>query len=297
MSDVMGAVRLWADMVKFSHSIFALPFAAIAMFLAGSNIEGRGYPTLMQIILIVVCMVAARSAAMTFNRIVDAEIDARNPRTANRPLPAKKLGRPAAYTMFVLSVLTFGMGCTGFYLLDGNTWPTLLSGPVLLYLCLYSYAKRFTKYSHFILGSGIAFAPVAAWIAIHPASLGWEAVLLMISVTCWIGGFDIIYACLDIEFDKQEGLHSLPAKIGAGPALWIARLCHAIAVAAWIGLGMLADLGWAYAIGVVIAGSLLVIENALVQPGDYRRVNLAFFTLNGVISVLLAGLTITDIFV
>jgi len=297
MNTVVSSVRVWGEMVKFSHSVFALPFAAMSAFLAGRNIEGRGWPFLTQLVLMVVCMVSARSVAMTFNRIVDAEIDARNPRTADRPLPAGKLTRTAAHLMLAFAVTIFALGCLGFFLFYGNTWPILLSGPVVLYLCLYSYAKRVTRWSHFILGSAIAFSPVAAWLAIHPESVGWEAVLLMVSVTGWIAGFDIIYACLDLDFDRREGLHSLPANIGPAAALLIARMCHVVTVACWVALGIVSGLGWIYAVGVTLAAILLAVENTLVRPGDYRRVNLAFFTFNGVISVLLASAAIVDVLV
>lgn len=295
MTAVVSAVRTWAEMVKIQHSVFALPFALIATFLAGRHLEGRTWPYPGQVALIIVCMVAARSAAMTFNRIVDASIDARNPRTANRPLPAGKLSFAAAWLMWGLSAVTFAMGCVGFFVWYRNTWPILLSGPVLAYICGYSFAKRFTRWSHFYLGSAIAIAPVAAWIAIDPASLGWSALVLLGVVTFWIGGFDIIYACQDIDIDHRDGLFSLPSRLGPAPALWIARFAHALVVAGLIGLGILENLGPVYAAGVAIAALLLVIENSLVRPGDYRYVNLAFFTVNGVVSLVLAATAIVDL--
>jgi len=291
---MFAGIRVWAEMVKLSHSVFALPFALMAAFLAGRNLAGRDLPYPGQLGLIVLCMVAARSAAMTFNRIVDAEIDGRNPRTAGRPLPAGRLSRVAAYTMLVLAIITFGMGCAGFYLFYENPWPILLSGPVLIYLCAYSLTKRFTQWSHFVLGSAIGMAPLAAWLAVDPASLGLSALLLVLTVLCWIGGFDIIYACQDIEIDQRERLHSLPSRLGPRKALWIARAAHGSAVAALIGLGVIEDLGVLFAIGVAIAAALLIVENWLVRPGDYRRVNLAFFTVNGMVSLVLAAATITD---
>lgn len=282
-------------MVKLSHSIFALPFALMATFLAGRAIESRGYPYWGQLGLIFICMVSARSVAMTFNRIVDGQIDARNPRTSSRPLPAGRLSFAAAWSMLILFVITFGMGCMGFYLFYENTWPILLSGPVLLILCGYSFTKRFTRWSHFYLGSAIAISPGAAWLAIHPESIGWEALLLMLIVTFWISGFDIIYSCQDIEIDRREGLFSLPSRLGPATALWIARMSHVLAVACLIWLGLKAQLGVIYAIGVILAASLLLIENALVQPGNYRRVNLAFFTINGIVSMILAITVIADV--
>lgn len=297
MKALLSSIRIWADMVKFSHSVFALPFALMAAFMAGQTLPGRGWPYLDQLGLIVLCMVAARSVAMTFNRIVDAKLDAQNPRTAQRPLPAGRITAAAAWGMLVLSILTFGTGCFGFYLLHENTWPILLAGPVLLLLCSYSFAKRFTRWSHFHLGIAIAFSPVAAWLAINPQTIGWSAVVLMATVTCWIGGFDIIYACQDIDVDKAQGLHSLPSRIGPGRALWIARLSHALAAVGLVLLGVTAELGWIYGIGVALAVTLLIVENSLVRAGDYRRVNVAFFTINGVVSVVLGASAILDVLV
>lgn len=295
MSSVGSSLRLWADMVKLSHAVFALPFAMMAAFLAGRQMEGRAWPYPGQLALIVVCMVAARSVAMTFNRIVDARIDARNPRTAARPLPSGKLTHPAAWIMLALSAVTFGVACVGFHLFYDNTWPTLLSGPILLYLCGYSFTKRFTRWSHYYLGSAIALSPVAAWVAIHPPSIGLTAVLLMLTVTCWIAGFDIIYACQDIEADRSGGLYSLPARLGPARALWIARASHALTVIGLVLVGSVAGLGGIYLAGVALVAVLLVVENALVHPGDYSRVNLAFFTINGAISVVLAAAAIADV--
>jgi 4-hydroxybenzoate polyprenyltransferase len=295
MSSVLSTVRVWADMVKLSHSVFALPFALIAAFLAGRNIEGRNWPHLGQLGLIVLCMVAARSVAMTFNRIVDANIDATNPRTEQRPLPSGRLSMAAAWIMLGLSAITFGVACLGFHVFYGNTWPILLSGPVLLYLCGYSFTKRFTRWSHYYLGSAIALAPVAAWLAIHPQSLGLPAWTLMATVTCWIAGFDIIYSCQDIEIDRSEGLHSLPSRIGPTKALWVARASHLLVACGLVLFGHAAHLGYIYAIGVVVVAVLLLVENLLVKPDDYRHVNLAFFTINGVVSLVLAGSAILDV--
>jgi len=294
MSETVKSIRTWADMVKLPHSVFALPFALIAAFLAGRTLEGRSVPYPGQLGLIVVCMVAARSVAMTFNRIVDAGIDARNPRTAGRPLPAGRLSIVAAWLMLGLSALTFGIGCVGFYLFFANAWPILLSGPVLLYLCGYSLTKSFTKWSHFYLGTALALSPLAAWLAVNPATVGASTLLLMAAVTCWVGGFDIIYACQDIEIDRRDGLYSLPSRLGPGAALTIARVAHGACVVALVMLGVTAGLGYVYAVGVAIAALLLAIENSLVRPGDYSKVNLAFFTLNGMVSLVLATLAIAD---
>lgn len=298
-SETVRLVRRWGEMIKFSHSVFALPFALMAVFLAAGSAWQAGdaagpYPGWGQLGLIVWCMVAARSAAMTFNRIVDASIDARNPRTAGRPIPAGTITRRQAWAFLAAASGAFIMGAAGFYWQYANPWPVLLALPVLAYLCFYSYAKRFTRWSHFVLGSAIACSPVAAWLAIHPASLGWPALLLMGAVTFWIGGFDIIYACQDIQVDRDEGLFSLPSRVGPAAGLWTARAAHLLTVVLLAALIPAAGLGWLYAAGVVVVAGLLLYENALVRPDDFSRVNVAFFTVNGIISVLLGILTLAD---
>lgn len=295
MNGSFGAsVRVWAETVKLAHSVFALPFAVMAAFLAGRHLPGRGWPYMGQLGLILLCMVSARSVAMTFNRIVDAQIDARNPRTRNRPLPAGRLSTRAAWVMLAAAAVLFVMGCLGFHVFYGNVWPLALCVPVLLFLCGYSYSKRFTQWSHFYLGAALALSPMAAWLAIHPPSVGLPVVLLMIAVTTWVAGFDIIYSCQDIAVDRREGLFSLPSRLGPAAALWIARGSHAVSIAALVALGMDANLGVSYMVGVTFAAAVLIVENGLVRPGDYRRVNLAFFTLNGVVSVIVGTLTVVD---
>jgi 4-hydroxybenzoate polyprenyltransferase len=298
-SSLLMTIRRWGEMIKLSHSVFALPFALMATFLASRAAFRAGeavhpYPNALQLGLIVACMVAARSAAMTFNRIADAAIDARNPRTATRPIPAGIISRGQAMLFLVGTSMLFILACAGFYWLQRNPWPVILSVPVLGYLCLYSYCKRFTRWSHFVLGSAIAMSPPAAWLAIHPATLGVPAVLLMAAVTLWIGGFDIIYACQDIDVDHREGLFSLPSRLGPAAALWIARIAHVATVVLLAMLIPAADLGWIYAAGVAVVAGLLLFEHALVRADDFRRVNLAFFTVNGVVSLLLGVLTIVD---
>ncbi|NOT01313.1 MAG: UbiA family prenyltransferase [Phycisphaerales bacterium] len=295
MNRTLSSLHVWAQMVKLEHSVFALPFAFIATFLAGRHLPDAHRPLAGQLALIVVCMVAARSAAMTFNRIVDAGIDARNPRTAGRPLPAGRLSTPDAWMFFAVCCGVFLAGCWGFRAGYGNDWPVRLAAPVLIYLCGYSYTKRFTRWSHYYLGTAIAISPSAAWLAIHPDSIGWPAVLLSATVALWIAGFDIIYACQDMPVDRRDGLHSLPATIGPGAALWMARASHASVVALLVVLGRTAELGNIYYIGVAIVAVLLLVENLLVRTTDFSRVNLAFFTINGVVGVVLGVLTVTDV--
>jgi len=295
MRRVWSSILLWAEMVKLPHSVFALPFALMATFLAGRHIQGRGLPYAGQLGLILVCMVSARSVAMTFNRVVDAQIDARNPRTASRPLSIGRMSFAAAWTMLGLATATFGGGCLGFHLVYSNAWPLLLSGPVLLFLCGYSFSKRFTKWSHYYLGMSLALSPAAAWLAVHPPSMGRTVVWLMAAVLFWVAGFDIIYACQDIEVDRRDGLFSLPSRIGPKNALWVARASHVNCVLSLIAVGLTAELGILYALGVAVAAVLLAVENSLVRPGDYRRVNTAFFTINGVVSLVLGLLAIVDV--
>jgi len=281
-------------MIKFSHSVFALPFAIVATFLAARSLPG-GFPTGQHLALIVLCMVAARSFAMTFNRIVDAAIDARNPRTAGRAIPAGRIPVRWAVAFLLGSGALFILGCAGFQLAFANLWPLRLSLPTLAVLAVYSLCKRFTSAAHFVLGAVIAFAPTAAWIAIHPATLGWPAAILTTGVTLWIAGFDIIYACQDVDVDRRDGLFSIPARLGIPAALWIARICHVLTVALLALLGYAAGLGVIYAAGVVLTAVLLAAEHAVVRANDLSRVNLAFFFFNGCISVLLGTAAVVDI--
>ncbi len=291
MATPLATLRTWGEMIKFSHSVFALPFALLGTFLAARP----ALPTLTQLGLIVWCMVAARSAAMTFNRLVDVGFDAANPRTATRHLPSGQITARAAWAFFLVACTAFLAGCAGFEMWTANPWPLRLGVPVLALLCVYSFTKRFTRWSHVLLGAGIGFAPVAAWIAVNPATLGPPAWLLWVAVATWIAGFDLIYACQDVAFDRQAGLHSVPARLGIPAALWLARVLHVTTVAALVAVGLTAGLGAFYYAGVGVAALLLTVENAIVSPRDLSRVNLAFFTVNGVVGLVLGLLAILDI--
>lgn len=291
---VLSSVRTWGEMIKFSHSIFALPFALMAVFLAGRSLDG-GLPTWTHLGLIAICMVSARSFAMTFNRIADARIDARNPRTAQRPIQAGKITSRQAACFLVAGGLVFVAACGAFQLLCGNPWPITLALPVLIVLSLYSYAKRVTSLAHFILGLAIALAPSAAWIAIHPASMGLQAVLLTGVVLFWIAGFDIIYACQDMEVDRREGLFSIPARFGVARSLVISRTCHLLAMILLVWVGLEAGLGWLFWPAVAATAVLLAVEQSMVRADDLSKVNVAFFTMNGCISLLLGAGTICDV--
>lgn len=286
---IVSGVKTWGEMVRFSHSIFALPFALVAVFYAA-----QGPPLWGQVSLVVVCMVAARSFAMTFNRIADAQIDARNPRTASRPLPAGRMTLRQAWLFLIICGAVFVWGCENFQRWYGNPWPFRLFAPTLGVLAAYSYTKRFTMCAHFFLGAVIAFAPMAAWIAINPATLGADALLLTGAVLFWIAGFDIIYSCQDFEVDRREGLFSIPAKFGVRKALVISRICHLLTAVFLIAFGRQVHADWLYWAGMALTVALLAAEQAVVRHDDLSRVNLAFFTLNGCVSLLFAMTAIGD---
>lgn len=284
------------EMIKFAHSIFAMPFALIALLLAGRDLPG-GWPHLGQLGLILACMVTARSVAMTFNRIADASIDARNPRTARRALAAGLLSKAFAWGFLLVMALGFLAGSAGFWWLYRNPWPIRLAVPALLVLCGYSYAKRFTSLTHVWLGVSTGLAPVATWIAISPGTFGWPAIVLGVVVLLWMVGFDIIYALQDVEVDRREGLFSLPARLGPAKALVVSRACHVCVIGLLVWLGVLAGLGVVWYAGVAVVAMLLVVEQSMVSATDISKVNVAFFTMNGIVSMLLAAAALVDILI
>lgn len=285
----MHRLRLFLEMIRFSHTVFALPFALSSATLAWQK---NGFQW-RQLLGIVLCMVTARSAAMAFNRLVDRKIDAANPRTAMRHLPAGLLSVPAVVLFLVICAAGF-VASTLIFL--PNTWPLKLSGPVLLFICLYSITKRFTALAHFWLGASLMLAPLAAWIAICGLDGLATPLVLGLAVLFWVAGFDILYACQDVEFDLQSKLHSVPAALGIPLALRVAALCHAVMAGLLVLLYFLADppLGCVYLAGVIVVILLLVYEHWLVKPNDLSRVNAAFFTVNGVISIGLFLLILLD---
>ena len=262
-------------MIKWEHSVFALPFA-----LCGAMLAAGGWPTAWQLGWIVIAMVAARSAAMAFNRLADAAIDAVNPRTQTRALPAGTLSR-GFVTGFV------AVSCTVFILASSQlNRVTLLLSPVALGLVLlYSYTKRFTRWSHVVLGLALGVAPAAAWIAVR-ASLDPRILLLTAAVTFWVGGFDILYSCQDYEFDLQNNLHSIPRFVGIRRGLFVARLFHGLMLLLLLALIFAFHLGALALAGVCVVGLLLAYEHSLISHNDLGRLNAAFFTMNGVISLV-----------
>ncbi len=281
--DILG-------MIKFSHTLFALPFALLGAALAAKGPEGwRGrWQDWLGILL---CMVTARSAAMAFNRLVDWRIDALNPRTATRHIPSGKLSVASVATFTIVSSVGFVASTVLFW---PNRWPLILAIPVLAWLLGYSYAKRFTSLAHFWLGLALALAPMAAWIALR-GDLAWPPVLLGLAVLLWVAGFDIIYACQDADFDREAGLNSIPARLGIRGGLRLASGCHAAMVAALIGLGLVYPMGPIYFGGVGVVAILLFYEHAIVRPDDLGRVNVAFFQVNIGISLGLLAVGVADL--
>ncbi len=271
-------IRIVLEMIKFEHSVFALPFALVGALLAAR--VGGGLPTWRQIFWIVVAMVSARSAAMTMNRIADLEFDRRNPRTQSRALPTGELSIGFAW-MFTL------LACAALIVAAWQLNPLALKlSPVALaVLFFYSYTKRFTTWSHFVLGFCLGMSPAAAWIAIR-GSLDLRMLVLCAAVTLWVGGFDVLYACQDIEFDKAEGLHSIPKRFGIARALWAARGAHVAMVALLIWLAWSFQLAWPAWAGIAVVAALLGYEHSLVKADDLSKINAAFFTVNGYISLL-----------
>ena len=264
-------------MIKIEHTLFALPFAFL-----GAVLAANGFPALWQIIWIIVAMVGARSAAMAFNRIADRSYDAKNPRTASRALPA---GLLSVGFVWVFTVVAAGVFLFAAAMLNRLT---LILAPVALAsVLLYSFTKRWTLLSHVILGWCLAIAPTAAWIAVRGQIGSAVPLLLSLVVLLWTAGFDVLYACQDVDFDRRESLHSIPARVGIANALWIARVLHAASFLALVSLYFLTNLGYVALLGVAVTGVLLLYQHHLVKANDLSRLNAAFFTTNAFVSVIL----------
>jgi 4-hydroxybenzoate polyprenyltransferase len=277
VSTVIKNTRLTLEMIKIEHTLFALPFAFL-----GAVLAANGLPTLRQLLWIVVAMVGARSAAMAFNRIADRNIDARNPRTATRALPAGLLSVGFVWAFTLVSAAVFLIAAAMLNRL------TLLLAPVALAsVLLYSFTKRWTQFSHIVLGWCLSIAPTGAWIAVRGDIGSAIPLLLSLVVLLWTAGFDVLYACQDYDFDRREGLRSIPARVGIARALWIARTLHAGAFAALVALYVISGLGPVAFAGVIATGALLVYQHRLVRADDLGRLNAAFFTTNAFVSVIL----------
>ncbi|QQS40936.1 MAG: UbiA family prenyltransferase [Acidobacteriota bacterium] len=277
MSGFFEKLGTTLEMIKFEHTLFALPFAFLGAVLAAD-----GLPTWWQILWITVAMVGARSAAMSFNRIADRKIDAENPRTADRELPSGKLSVGFAWAFMLASCAVFVVAAAMLNRL------TLYLSPVALASVLgYSYAKRFTSFSHLLLGWALAISPTGAWIAVRGTLDSEVPILLSLLVMMWTAGFDVLYACQDFDYDRKKGLRSIPARFGIKGALWIARLFHFQAFIVLLILYLVTGLGTLAAIGVGATGALLVYQHTLVKASDLSRLNAAFFTTNAFVSVIL----------
>ena len=277
MTAIVRNVRTTLEMIKIEHTLFALPFAFL-----GAVLAARGIPAWRELLWITLAMVGARSTAMAFNRIVDRKIDARNPRTQRRAIPAGVLSVNFVWAFTIASAILFFVAAAMLNRL------TLMLAPVALAsLLLYSYTKRFTALSHIVLGWCLAIAPTGAWISVRGSLDSFVPLLLSSIVLLWTAGFDVLYACQDYDFDLAAGLHSIPARIGIARALWISRTLHALAFAALIALFWITNLGALALIGVLATGALLVYQHTLVSANNLERLNAAFFTTNAFVSVIL----------
>jgi len=279
-NSLLAKIRLFLELIKFEHTIFALPFAYLGTILAAG-----GLPTFHQFFWVTVAMASARTLAFAVNRLADRRFDATNPRTAKRPSVTGALNSRTITIFAVLSLLILALAAA---LLNPLT--LLLFPGAVVFLLGYSYTKRFTKYCHWVLGFTDGLAPMGGWIAVRGSAFTAEdlpAWLLLFAVTFWIAGFDVIYACQDVEHDQREGLYSWPSRTSIASALLMAKVNHALTILLLIALGLVAGLGWPYWIGLVITAGLLYYENSIVKPDDLSRINVAFFNINSYIAVTL----------
>lgn len=281
-----GKIKTLLEMIKFSHTVFALPFALMGAVLAA--LANGTPPTISQIFWICMAMAGARTVAMGLNRIIDAKIDAKNPRTADRHIPAGKVKR---YEAWLLVSGALALLLVSAWML--NPLCLALSPVALGFLVLYSYCKRFTALAHVVLGLCLAAAPLGAWIALR-GSIGWPVVVLALAVLLWVAGFDVFYALQDVDFDRSQGLHSLPVKLGVERAIFLVRIFHAGMIILLFSLLFTPGLGWIYLLGLVVVSSLLVYEHMLVHADDLSKLDAAFFNMNGYISVTILVFTLAD---
>ena len=273
---MLEKIRILLEMIKFKHTVFAMPFALMGAFLAA-----RGMPDLRVLFWVVMAMVGARTCAMGFNRIVDRRFDGANPRTASRALPAGKVSLTESWAMVILSALLFFLSCSQLNRL------TLQIAPFALSLTLiYSLTKRFTSLCHLVLGVALSFSPLGGWVAVSGSLTGYPWVLSL-GVLLWVAGFDTIYACLDADFDRSAGLYSLPARLGRKRAFQLAVLFHFLAFICFAATGFLVRLNWIYFAGIILTGGALLYQHLVVNPRDLSRINVAFFSMNGMIALTL----------
>ncbi len=303
-------IKNYLSLVKFSHTIFAMPFAMIGFFLGIHELAVPGHSTfnlnrsigwhsvffsteslLMKFVLVVICMVSARSAAMAFNRYLDAHFDAKNPRTAIREIPAGIISRESALRFVIINCIVFVTAC--FFI---NRLCFFLSPVALFVILFYSYTKRFTALCHLVLGVGLSLAPIGAYLAVT-GYFSLLPVLFSITVLCWVSGFDIIYALQDEEFDRSQQLHSIPAALGKIKALKVSELLHLVAALTVVYAGLQGHFGFWYWAGIAVFTGMLFYQHSIVKPGDLSRVNIAFMTANGIASVVFAVFVLLDLFV
>lgn len=291
----MNRVRLFLETVRFEHTVFALPFAYLGMMLAANWPPTVGHtvglPSLRQAIWITVAMACARTLAFAVNRYADRSYDARNPRTAGRPLPTGRL--PARATLVYAGVALVGLVMAAWQL---NALTLILVPGAIVLLVIYSYTKRVTWLSHWVLGATDGLAPAGAWVAVR-AAIDGPAWLLWLAVTVWVAGFDLIYACQDTEFDRTERLHSIPARFGNATALWLARANHVLTVLLLAALGIAMHLGWPYWAGMAVVCVLLAYEHSLVSPDDLSCLNIAFFNVNGYVAAVMFVATLAALYI
>lgn len=282
-----GTLARYFSLIKFSHTLFALPFAAIGFVMAITLTEAELQFSLL--VKVLLCMIFARNAAMAFNRWADRFIDAKNPRTAQREVPSGSLKASSVLLFSMVNAFAFILTC---YFI--NQLVFLLSFPALFIVLGYSYAKRFTPLCHFILGLGLALAPLGAWLAVTGV-FDARPVYFSLAVLFWVSGFDIIYALQDESFDRTQNLWSIPRSLGIEKALWVSRILHVLSFAFLSGAYFAIDLSWLYGLGLVLFGTLLLYQHRLVRPTDLSRINLAFFTVNGLASLAFGILTVLDL--
>lgn len=287
---MISKLRIFLGMIKFEHTLFALPFAFVGAILGAVTMEKR-LPDWSECGWILLAMVGARTAAMGLNRVIDKAIDKRNPRTAMRAIPAGLLKSKDVLFFIVISFVLLFWSASQLNSLSLKLLPL-----AVFFLVIYSYTKRFTWTCHIVLGLTIGLAPLGGWVAVT-GSVTWTSIILYLTVAMWTAGFDIIYACQDVEFDRKEGLHSIPAKFGISRALEIARVLHALTAAGFALLLILTDLSWWYFAGTIVAAALLLYEHRLVKPNDLSKLNAAFFTMNGVLSAVIFVFTFIDLVV
>ncbi|MDF2924384.1 MAG: 4-hydroxybenzoate octaprenyltransferase [Paenibacillaceae bacterium] len=287
---MLNKVRIFMEMIKFEHTVFALPFAFMGALLGSVVVSGQ-LPSWAEIGWVTLAMVGARTAAMSLNRVIDRAIDAKNPRTKNRAIPSGLISSAEVYIFIALSFILLFWAASQLNILSMELLPI-----AVFFLVFYSYTKRFTWLCHVFLGLTIALAPLGGWVAVT-GKIDFVAIIFYLTVACWTCGFDIIYACQDMEYDRKEGLHSIPSRFGIAKALRISRAFHILTAVGFASLFIMTELSWWYFAGLLIAYAILYYEHRLVKPDDLSKLQTAFFTMNGVLSIIVFTFTLFDLVV